>query len=422
MNIVWSIITTPIGNYPVIAAIVLSIVFYILGRIVWALRVYVIRYKYILKRRQGWITLEIRIPREIERSPEAMELFLINAMYQSGGIGSWYKKYWQGKILNWSSLEIVSFGGSVHFYIRCHKWMKDIVEAQLYAQFPQIEILDVADYTDRIPPFDKDADWNLYGGTFKYEEDTVLPIRTYKDWGVDRHTESLDSEQQIDPINAIYEALSSLREGEEMWIQILLQANKGSWWKKRAEKYIQALRDKYEIGEKKTEEEGGGDRYRKLTKGQEEQINAIERSMEKFRFETGIRVIYLAKKDKYDGSKHIYIKNLFSGYASQHLNRLKRVTLTGFDHPWQDFNGFLDNRKKKRFLEDYRNCEYFHLVNRINWFDLYMKYIDDYDQPELVMTTEEIASLWHFPSRSLQTPGVERIESRKSEPPSNLPT
>lgn len=416
MEYLWLFVTTPLQRYPVLAALVLLIAFVILLKIVWRLRLYVIRFKYILSRK--WITLEIRIPRELERSPEAMEVFLINALYQSGGVGNMYKKFWLGKVLNWSSLEIASFGGSVHFYIRCHSWLKDIVEAQLYAQFPQIEVIEVEDYTDRIPPYTRDADWNVYGGTYKLEMDDAYPIKTYKDWGVDRHTENLDPEQQVDPLNALYEAMSALRPGEEWWIQIIIQANKGTSWAKKADKVIQKLRDQYEVGDNKTET---GDRYRKLTKGQEETLHAIERSKEKFRFEVGIRTVYLAKKDKYDGTKHIFVKNAFASFASHDLNRLKRVTYTGYDNPWEDFNDFFNVRKKQRFLEDYRNREYFNLHFKFSWFDVYMRFIDNYKHPKLVMTTEEVASLWHFPSRALQSPGVERIESRKSEPPANLP-
>lgn len=418
MDFLITILVTPLQRYPVLAGIVVLVVFYILARIVWNLRLYVIRYKYILGRK--WITLEVRVPRDIERSPEAMELFLINAMYQSGGVGNPYKKYWEGKVLNWSSLEIVSFGGSVHFYIHCWSWMKDLIEAQMYGQFPQVEVKEVEDYTNRIPPYRRESDFNVYGGTFKLEENDALPIKTYRDWMVDKKIESLDPNQQIDPLNALLESMSALRSGEEWWLQIIMMANKGDSWKNKAQDLIQDLRDQYEILETKTDT---NDRVkvRPLTQGQKDTIEAIERSLAKFTFKVGIRTVYLAKKGHYDRNKHLFIKNMFASFAAQDMNRLKRVTYTGFDNPWEDFDDFLNIRKKARLLEDYRQREYFNLYFRFSWFDVYMKYIDPYSHNTLVMTTEEIATLWHFPSRALQTPGVERIESRTSEPPSNLP-
>jgi len=410
------IVFAPLVRYPLLGTLVMVIVFYILFRVVWNLRMYVIQYKFVLGKK--WITLEIRFPKEVERSPAAMEIFMINGLFHSGGAGNPYKKYWLGKVINWLSLEIVSFGGNVHFYIRCHSWMKDTVEAQLYAQFPQVEILEADDYTDRVPPYDPHADYDMYGATYRKEMPDVYPIKTYKDWGVDKHYESLDVEQQIDPLSSLIEAKSALRPGEEWWTQIIIQSHKGDGWHKAVENEITNLQRKYR--ERALAGEEGRSNY-SLTEGEKETINAIERGMEKFRFDVGIRTMYLAKKDKYDGNKHLFIKNLFSPFASQHLNRLKRMTYTGFDNPWADYMGVLNIAKKKRFLEDYRNREYFHHMFKFTWFDLYMKFLDDYGHPSMTMSTEELATIFHIPGRMVQTPGIERIESRKAEPPSNLP-
>jgi len=410
------VIFFPFSQHPVIETIITLLVFYALLRIVWALRLYTIKFKYILSKK--WITLEIRIPKEIERSPAAMEIFIINALYQSGGAGNPYKKYWLGKVLNWVSLELCSFGGSVHFFIRCHSWMKDVIEAQLYAQFPQVEVLEVEDYTDRIPPYRADADWDMYGATYKQEMPDVYPIKTYKDWGVDRHYESLEVEQQIDPLSSIIEAMASLRKGEEWWIQIILEANKGDEWPKHADHEIKRLKQMFSEQSALSPE---GRLLSSLTEGERETINAIERSKEKFRFNVGIRTIYLAKKEAYNGTRHLYIKNAFSPFATQHLNRLKRVTYTGFDNPWDDYADFLNIRKKERLLEDYREREYFDLLFKFTWFDIYMKFIDPHNFHHMVMTTEEIATIYHLPGRLIQTPGIERIESRTAEPPANLP-
>ena len=414
------VIFMPLVRYPLLGSLAMLIVFIVLVVLVWRLRMYVIQYKFILKKK--WITLEIRLPKEVERSPAAMEVFMINGLYHSGGVGNPYKKYWLGKVLNWLSLEIVSFGGSVHFYIRCHKWMKDTVEAQLYAQYPQVEIIEVEDYTDRIPPYERDSGWNLYGGTFFKEQPDVYPIKTYKDWGVDRHYESLDVEQQIDPLSSLIEAMSVLRPGEEWWVQFIITAHKGRGWHKAAEKEIVKLQKKYRDRIITSDEARQESSSYSLTEGERDTIHAIERGMEKFRFKVGIRTIYMAKKENYDGNKHLFVKNMFSPFASQHLNRLKRVTYTGFDNPWADYMEIFNTAKKKRFLEDYRNREYHHHMFKFTWFDWYMKFFDDYFHPEMTMSTEELATLFHIPGRMVQTPGIERIESRKAEPPANLPT
>lgn len=411
------IIFEPLVRYPAIGTLVLVIFFILLFKAVWKLRMYVIQYKYIMSKK--WITLEIRFPKEVERSPAAMEVFFINGLHHSGGAGNPFKKYWKGGVINWLSLEIVSFGGSVHFYIRAHSWMKDTIESQLYAQFPQVEILEVEDYTDRIPPFEPNSGWSIYGGTFKKELPDMYPIKTYKDWGVDRHYESLEVGQQVDPLSALIEAKSSLRSGEEWWTQIIIRAHSGGDWHSSAEAEITKLQKKYRERALAGETEGRSNYS--LTEGEKETINAIERGMDKFRFDVGIRTLYMAKDGHYDNNKHLFIKNMFSPFASQHLNRLKRVTYTGFDSPWEDYMNILDTAKKKRFLEDYRNREYFHHMFKYTWLDLYMKYIDAYSPSKQTMSTEELATIFHIPGRMIQTPGVERIESRKAEPPANLP-
>ncbi|MEK7140169.1 MAG: hypothetical protein AAB815_00110, partial [Patescibacteria group bacterium] len=54
-----------------------------------------------------WVLLEIVPPREVLRSPQAMELFITNALYQWSEKGG-KEEYWQGAVWFWFSLEIVS--------------------------------------------------------------------------------------------------------------------------------------------------------------------------------------------------------------------------------------------------------------------------------------------------------------------------
>ena len=93
-----------------------------------------------------WVMLEFRIPRDVFKSPRAMELALGNALHQTGGVATRYNKFWLGRVLAWFSLEIVSTEGDIHFYIRTPKQFRNIVESQIYAQYPRAEIFEVEDY------------------------------------------------------------------------------------------------------------------------------------------------------------------------------------------------------------------------------------------------------------------------------------
>ena len=64
-----------------------------------------------------WTIFEIEVPRDVEKTPMAMELILTNAMYHASIKGLW--EIWiQGAPHFWFSLEMAGIDGQVHFYIR----------------------------------------------------------------------------------------------------------------------------------------------------------------------------------------------------------------------------------------------------------------------------------------------------------------
>src|SRR3989344_5562782 len=74
-----------------------------------------------------WVLLEVVPPRDVVRSPKAMELFITNALYHMSG-KSGLETYWQGAVWFWFSLEIASIDGQVHFYIRTPSRIKELIE------------------------------------------------------------------------------------------------------------------------------------------------------------------------------------------------------------------------------------------------------------------------------------------------------
>ena len=79
---------------------------------------------------------------------------------------------------------------------------------------------------------------------------------------------------------------------------------------------------------------------------------------------------------------------------------------TPFDYPYQDLWDLRWNLHARRFFDCYRRRAHF-----------YSPYI----LPDNVMSTEVLATFWHPLSSAIASPGVERIPSKKAEPPSNLP-
>ena len=95
--------------------------------------------------RQGSILLEIRFPREIPKSPAAME-FVLQGLWEPANISTMIDGFWEGKVREWFSLEIISIGGQVRFFIWAMPRWKQIIEARIYAQYPGAEVHEVKDY------------------------------------------------------------------------------------------------------------------------------------------------------------------------------------------------------------------------------------------------------------------------------------
>jgi hypothetical protein len=127
-----------------------------------------------------WVLLEVQVPREVIKSPAAMELIFTNAFYQKTMKGFW-EQYIQGAPWFWFSLEIVSIDGKVHFFIRIPSCMRNLVETQIYGQYPQAKVVEVDDYTLHVPQFKKDGDWYMWGCEFTKLKEDFLPFKTYKD-------------------------------------------------------------------------------------------------------------------------------------------------------------------------------------------------------------------------------------------------
>lgn len=372
---------------------------------------------------QKWTMLEVRLPRDVFKSPEAMEIVLINALYQTGGVGTWFDRYWKGNLRAWFSLEIVSLGGRIHFFIRTLSKFKGLVETQIYAQYPQAEVTETDDYTDFVPPFDKKGDWGVWGANFVLTKADAYPIKTYVDYGLDKRG-TIKEEERIDPITPMMEFFGSLGPDEQAWFQIVVRADtnrygkgedgKALTWKKVAEGEIKKLKDKF-----KKEE---GKEIPMKTKADEEMINALERSIQKVGFDCGIVAMYLAKKDSFNGNNiTAFISSLRQYNSTSNLNGFKPKNATAVDYPWQDLTGNVVAKKKSDILELYRSRGYFYPhFDPFNLGHYINEAFKDIETP-IILNSEELATIYHFPGRVAETPAFKRVDSKKSEPPENLP-
>jgi hypothetical protein len=349
-----------------------------------------------------WVLLEIKVPKEIHKSPLAMEIVL-NALYQTS-TGNWYDKYWKGKVKDSFSLEMVSIEGHIKFFIRAASGYKNVIEAQLYGQYPDIEIYEVPDYTRYVDYRGKEGEWAIAAVEYGLTKADPYPIKTYVDYKLDSGL--LKEEQKIDPLTSVIEYLGSAGKGEQIWIQILVTGAGKRYTKKDG-----TLGDWKDEGKDEIKKLTGGDKkpdeVKPVAESDRNAAKEIERSLAKFGFDCGIRAMYLAKGDKFNASHMKALGGLWRPFSTNNLNGFKPSDLTfGFDFPWQDYNDFRLEKKKKKFFNAFKYRSWFNVPRKLKPF---------------VLNSEELATIYHFPGGVSQTPTFGRIPSRKSEAPVNLP-
>ncbi|MCR4334739.1 MAG: hypothetical protein NUV47_03385 [Patescibacteria group bacterium] len=347
------------------------------------------------------ILLEIKLPQEILKSPQAMETFLM-VLSQKGGESTFIDRYWKGQMRASFSLEIVSIEGDVKFYIFAQKKFKGLIENGLYAQYPGIEIHLAQDYSKSVH-FNPDK-MGLHVFDIKKAEKDFYPIKTYADYNIDTK-DQLEEENKVDPINQLIEFMGSIGKDQQVWLQIIIRAHKAKPdpWKDGAKKEIEKIQ-KEAIPKSENKESL---RFPNPTKGQLERIAAIERQTSKIPFDVGMRAIYFGAQESFDKNQIGGLKSMLQSYTAPHLNSFKSTGwLDNFDYPWQDFKNRKQNKTRKKGLEAYKRRSFF-----------YPPFIGT----KFIMNNEELASVFHFPGRVTATPTLTRIPSKKSEAPSNLP-
>lgn len=412
---IWDSLVKAFGYVYLLMPVWLPVLFLTLLFNAW---VYYIRSAY--WQSMGTVLLEIKLPKEIYKSPAAMEVVL-SAMHQTADESNWYQKYWLGQTRSWFSLELISQGGHIRFFIWMRKKYKNSLEGHLYSQYPGVEVYEVEDYTKDVY-FDPNKH-KLFGLQCELSKPDPFPIKTYVDYGLDKDPEE---EFKVDPLTTSLEFLSTVTEGHNIWIQIIIRAHKKEKkkalpWAKKLENFawfeeVDSWKDeaKDEIKKilesmKAAKEEGGFPRI--PTKGESETIAALERSVSKIGFDTTIRFIYFTDKDIYNG---MYVGGIFGylkQYASAELNGFKPAGwYSEFNNPiydwWKSTKMF-----PYRLLDEYKLRRFFFSPYRGKWF---------YSKP-FVLNSEELATIYHFPGSIAAAPTLQRVPSKKSEAPANLP-
>jgi hypothetical protein len=369
----------------------------LLGFAFWRVWVRYVRARFLFN--EPHVLLEVKLGPEVATNIAAMEVFLLS-LHLPGGEMSFWDKYWAGKTRALWSLELAAIDGKVRFFIRARERERELVEARLYAQFPDIEVALAEEDYARLDEYDERT-MELYGTEYALARPDPYPIKTHVDAGLSHATGFSPN----DPLMPLLQFLGSRTPDERAWVQIIFRAHKAE-----QARGIFGVSDKlHEDARREIEHiltsvqtaEGVAQDVQQLDKRNQAILAAIERSLTKPAFDCGIRAVYFAPHASFDEGAPRALDNLFAPFASPDLNGFisfgglsKRPLLA------------LGDSVKKRFFKLFRRRAYFY---------------GPYVGKPFILNTEELSTLYHFPGAGLELPALERVGARRLSPPENLP-
>ncbi len=394
-----------------------------------------------------WILLEIVIPRETKKNPQAMEQILAALHGLRNAPYDLQEYYRDGEVTRWFSLEMASFGGEIHLYIRLYYKYRSLVEAAFYAYYPDLELAEVDDYLNRFPENIEDMldkNYELWGSEMILNREEAYPIKTYP------HFESMEEEKEYDPISAFLEVFGKVKKQEMVGIQFLIEAATPDWkdhWNHLISELKESQNKRDAIANlksaNKAEFPGGGPLptfttetpksnelelfAKSLTRspGETDILKAVEQYTSKSAFKTTIRFIYFSPKLMfYDSFARRGIVGSFNQYSSLDLNSFRQnakvsTRLTFWNWPFL-FHKVRNRYRKQRLLYNYRHWKQ---PQKTFWAKLLSAHPLNFNfaSKKITLNIEALATLFHPPQSFVITaPHIKRVESRKAGPPAGL--
>ncbi len=389
--------------------------------------------------KQKSVVLEIKMPKEVLKPLRSMEQVFSSIWGNVFDFPDWWEKWFEGKMLLNIALEMVSLGGEPHFYIRLHESRRNAVEASIYSQYPDAEIILVDDYTKNVPQNLPNKDWDMWGSDYEMMKPDVYPIKTYTKF-FEEKPDTPKEEKRIDPMSTLLEGMAKLGPGEQLWVQIIakpVRSLKEDFYdfvakgreiadklakrpdKAKAKSILQEAAEELATGKPAGAEDKKEDLQleaiyppeMRLTPGEKDVVQGVENKIAKRGFECFIRFIYLAKRDVYFGGAKAIPFGHFQQFSTENLNQPKPAgkTITKIHrYPILDLIRVrrLHLRKRKMF---------FRYIKR--WPPLF-----PLKGMTFLLNTEELATIFHFPGKTAApAPFVPRVESKKGEAPPGLP-
>ncbi len=399
--------------------------------------------------------LRVAVSKLNERGPIVAEQ-IYAALHGLEGNYSWID-YLTGKPKPRVSLEIASIKNVIYFFIWTPHKYKNVIESQIYAQYPDVEIEEVEDYTKEafavfeaeiqtsgkksgsteLAAYDpknniidakasRSAMRNAVTAELEFTDPAVYPVKRYPQF------EDKLTRLATESIAGVTATLSKLNATDEQaWVQITMEPV-GDWWRKRGLKCLKIVsnglfenifwlkklatriylargfwkRTFYsplyilfwilrgfrtgEIpGQKSMSKYDEDELDEQTTRSHEREdpISAAVDKVTKLTFDTNIRIVYIPRPENRD-------------LAQVKLNEIAG-SFRQFNMP--NMNGFQVGKINKNNLQVVRRFQQRLVIK------------------PMIMNVEELATIFHMPSKDVGTPNVFWVNSRRLEPPHDLP-
>ena len=285
----------------------------------------------------------------------------------------------------------------ISFYIAVPRRLRELVEKQIHGFYPEAHIEKIKDYTIFRPQS------FTVGSYLKLKKKDAYPIRTYQ-------------RMETDPLHNLTNAFSKLESKEEgAAVQLVITPYSGKQIKKRSEQVAsqmqqgkhlaQADRQNVfgelirEVGKEMVSVARGGKRENgleeqnqknpvALTPEENDIIKQLEAKANKPQFQVNIRLLASAKTKERAEDILSHLENAFVQFEDANLNK------------------FVAKRDKAN-----NACQLA--------FDFIFRQFRFFQK--IVLDTEELASIFHFPISTTETPKINWLKAKTAPPPANIP-
>ena len=357
--------------------------------------------KKITRRDEIWRSLNlrlflVRLPKDIRKEEMSQEharekISVMENVYANlmSVHDSWWNTFAYGKPAFALEITTPHIGEEISFYAAVPKRFAESLEKIIHANFSSASIEQVKDYNIFNP------EGVTAASEVKLMRKFFFPVKTYR-------------EISADPLRSVTNVFSKLaREGEGASFQIVARPAPGGLKLKihSFAKEVQEGRAKIRSGPRNkiigffemmretisppSPQQEEAKKMKKLTQGEEELLKKVEAKTQKNLFEANIRLLASAKDEK---------------RASEILRNLESA-LAQFADPTS--NEFVINRVSGSSLKE--------LIYKFSFrvFD---------ESKKMILNSEEMTGLFHFPNIMLETPKVEFLKAKEASAPANLPS